>query len=98
MVTAVGRRSTLRAPRMSDMSDMTIEMLKRVEKTLGELPETELIRVCLGSCQTGHSAHLTLRVVANSLRKGCCESGNIENRIQVISICYCSNPDADLRQ
>ncbi|EKX53668.1 hypothetical protein GUITHDRAFT_132756 [Guillardia theta CCMP2712] len=47
MVTAVGRRSTFCAPRMSDMSDMTIEMLKRVEKTLGELPETELIRtVC----------------------------------------------------
>eukprot|EP00960_Hanusia_phi_P049976 759911-Hanusia_phi.AAC.14 len=45
MVTSAGRKSPLRAPRMSDMSDMTIEMLKRVEKNLDELPETELIRL-----------------------------------------------------
>jgi hypothetical protein len=37
----------LASPRMSDMSDMTIEMLKRLERTLDQLSETDLIRVSL---------------------------------------------------
>ena len=40
---------------MSDMSDMTIEMLKRLERTVDELSETDLIRVRLISLQFAHS-------------------------------------------
>ena len=36
-------------PKMSDMSDMTIEMLKRLERTVDQLSETDLIRVSFGS-------------------------------------------------
>ena len=43
------------APKMSDMSDMTIEMLKRLERTVDELSETDLIRVRLISLQFAHS-------------------------------------------
>ena len=39
------RSNKLASPRMSDMSDMTIEMLKRLERTLDQLSETDLIRV-----------------------------------------------------
>jgi hypothetical protein len=36
---------TRTSPKMSDMSDMTIEMLKRLERTLDQLPEMDLVRV-----------------------------------------------------
>ena len=38
-------RRGVTAPRMSDLSDMTLEMLKRVEKTLDELDDITLARV-----------------------------------------------------
>jgi len=39
------RARTVVTPRMSDMSDMALEMLKRVEKTLPELDDIALARV-----------------------------------------------------
>jgi hypothetical protein len=46
----IAKSKKLVCPRMSDMSDMTIEMLKRLERTLDQLSETDLIRVSYYAC------------------------------------------------
>jgi len=44
------QRTSNVAPHMSDLSDMTLEMLKRVEKDLGNLDDVQLARVCACQC------------------------------------------------
>jgi len=49
-VSRPARASSAVAPQMSDLSDMTLEMLKRVEKSLGDLDDIQLARF-QGVCQ-----------------------------------------------